>query len=209
MVQIAANELEGLEAYKLLIGCVVPRPIAWVSTINSKGMPNLAPFSFFTIVSTKPPKVGITFLPDHVNKKKKKDTLVNMEEVKQFVINIVDSRLAQQMVQSSYPYPYGIDEFVQCGLTKEKCEEVDVPRIGEAYISMECILDNVTSFGEDGSYFAIGEILRFHIHDDLVIDGRKVDQRKFSAIGRMGGPLYTKTAEIFKLTANPPQFKGK
>jgi flavin reductase (DIM6/NTAB) family NADH-FMN oxidoreductase RutF len=167
--------------------------------MNSKGMANLAPFSFFTVVSTKPPMVGITILPDKVNQKAKKDTLMNMEETKEFVVNIADISLAEQLVQSSFPYQYGVDEFVECGLTKRPSIDIRVPQINEAPISMECRLHEVTKYGIDGSAFAIGEVIRIHIHNDILINGLKVDQNKLGAFGRMGGPLYSKTTDLFKM----------
>ena len=203
-MQFLANQLSAQEAYKLLIGCVVPRPIAWVSTISKEGVANVAPFSFFTVVCTSPPKLGITIIPDKNNKRDKKDTLLNIEETKNFVVNIADLSLAEQLVQTSYPYKYGVDEFIECGLTPQQSIEVTAPCIKEAPINMECCLSQVLELGDDGSFFVIGEVTRFHVQDEILVEERKVDQQKLQAFGRMGGPLYTKATDLFSMKASVP-----
>jgi flavin reductase (DIM6/NTAB) family NADH-FMN oxidoreductase RutF len=203
-MQFLANQLSDQEAYKLLIGYVVPRPIAWISTISKECVANIAPFSFFTVVCTSPPKLGITIIPDKNNKRDKKDTLLNIEDTKNFVVNIADLSLAKQLVQTSYPYHYGVDEFVQCGLTPKPSIDVASPCIKEAPINMECRLSQVLELGNDGSYFVIGEVTRFHVQDEFLEDGRKVDQQKLQAFGRMGGPLYTKATDLFSMKASAP-----
>jgi flavin reductase (DIM6/NTAB) family NADH-FMN oxidoreductase RutF len=203
-MEFLAKQLSDQEAYKLLIGCVVPRPIAWVSTISNKGVANIAPFSFFTVVCTSPPKLGITIIPDKNNNRDKKDTLLNIEETKNFVVNIADLSLAEQLVQTSYPYQYGVDEFAQCGLTSKPSIDIASPCIKEAPINMECRLSEVLKLGYDGSYFVIGEVVRFHIQDEFLVEERKVDQQKLQAFGRMGGPLYTKAINLFSMKASVP-----
>jgi flavin reductase (DIM6/NTAB) family NADH-FMN oxidoreductase RutF len=204
-MEFLSNQLSDQEAYKLLIGCVVPRPIAWVSTLSKEGVANIAPFSFFTVVCTSPPKVGITIIPDKNNKREKKDTLLNIEETKNFVVNIADLGLAQQLVQTSYPYQYGVDEFLQCGLTPKPSIDIASPCIMEAPINMECHLSQLLELGNDGSYFVIGEVTRFHVRDEILVEERKVDQQKLQVFGRMGGPLYTKATDLFAMkTTLPP-----
>jgi flavin reductase (DIM6/NTAB) family NADH-FMN oxidoreductase RutF len=162
----------------------------------------VAPFSFFTVLCTSPPKLGITIILDKNNKRDKKDTLVNIEETKNFVVNIADLSLAEQLVQTSYPYESGVDEFIACGLTPQPSIDVTSPCIKEAPINMECRMSQILELGDDGSYFVIGEVTRFHVQDEFLVEERKVDQQKLQAFGRMGGPLYTKATDLFPMKAS-------
>ena len=126
------------EAYKLLTGSVLPRPIAWVSTINKDGVTNLAPFSFFMGVCAKP--LTIAFAPMQKPNNTPKDTLINIRETKEFVVNMVSESLVKRMNQTSADYPFGISEFDQAGLTETKSIIVSPPRVLESPISLECKL---------------------------------------------------------------------
>src|SRR5215213_4752765 len=146
---IDPDSLDPQSRYKLLIGSVVPRPIAWTSTINRKGVHNLAPFSFFTVASRNPPMLCISVGPRTDQPPDTKDTLSNIAEMGEFVINIVSLPLSNAMYESSVTHPPRADEFERAGLTPAPCEVVTAPRVKEAAVSMECFLDRVLEFGTD------------------------------------------------------------
>ena len=184
--------------YKLMIGCIVPRPIAFVSTVSGEGARNLAPFSFFTGISAKPPIVCFcpTFLPDGA----KKDTLRNVEQTGEFVVNVVSEAIAAQMNACSADFPAEIDEFDVSGLTAIPSDVVKPPRVAESPVNMECRLIQVVnlSTGSLGGNLVIGEVVRFHVADELLSNFR-IDPDKLNAIGRMGGPSYTRTRDRFNM----------
>ncbi|MBI4547471.1 MAG: flavin reductase family protein [Ignavibacteriae bacterium] len=181
-----------------MIGCIVPRPIAFVSTISPDGIRNLAPFSFFNGVCSNPP---IVLFSTVIRKDgKHKDTLNNVEATKEFVVNIVSEDFADQMNITSAEYPPNIDEFIESGLTPIPSDLVKPPRVKESHINMECKLVQIIHFGTGpgGGSTVFGEVLRFHISDEL-FDNFKIDPDKLHPIGRMGGPTYTRTTDRFDL----------
>jgi flavin reductase (DIM6/NTAB) family NADH-FMN oxidoreductase RutF len=199
-VIIDPSNLEAVEGYKLLVGSVVPRPIAWTSTVSREGVRNLAPFSFFTVASRQPPTLCISVGPPpetEGGERATKDTLNNIEETEEFVINIVSLALSNTMHESSKNHPPEADEFEKAGLTPAPCEVVDAPRVEEAGVSMECLLDRVLPLGSD--HLVIGRIFRFHIKDELYEDGR-VNVAKLQPLGRLAGN-YTRIETIFDLPA--------
>ncbi len=131
-------ELDTTSVYKLLSGAVVPRPIAWVSTRSRDGILNLAPYSFFTVVSRQPPMLAISIGPRTGGEDYAKDTLTNIRDTEEFVINMVSVELANAMHESSINYPPEVDEFVRAGVTPVACEVITAPRVAESRISMEC-----------------------------------------------------------------------
>jgi flavin reductase (DIM6/NTAB) family NADH-FMN oxidoreductase RutF len=192
------------DIYKLLIGSIVPRPIAFVSTMDQNGNRNLAPFSFFNGVCSNPP---IVLFSTVVRKDgKHKDTLNNIEATSQFVINIVSESFAPQMNFCSADFPPEVDEFQISGLTPIPSDLVKPPRVKESAVQMECKLVNIIHFGQGpGSGHTIfGEVLRFHIWDELFTNFR-IDPDKLNAIGRMGGPTYTRTRDRFDLQRPLPE----
>ena len=185
--------------YKLMIGSIVPRPIAFVSSISADGIRNLAPFSFFAGVSADPPV--ICFCPMvRSSDGKKKDTLQNIESTREFVVNVVSEELVGQMNLCSGEYPPDVDEFELSRLTPVESDLVRPPRVGEARVSMECRLRQIISVSERplGASIVLGEILRFHVQDAL-FDNFKIDPDQLRAVGRMGGPTYTRTRDRFNL----------
>ena len=185
--------------YKLMIGSIVPRPIAFVSSISADGIRNLAPFSFFAGVSADPPV--ICFCPMvRSSDGKKKDTLQNIESTREFVVNVVSEELVGQMNLCSGEYPPDVDEFELSRLTPVESDLVRPPRVGEARVSMECKLRQIISVSEKplGASIVLGEILRFHVQDAL-FDNFKIDPDQLRAVGRMGGPTYTRTRDRFNL----------
>ncbi len=190
-------DLEVQESYKLLIGSVVPRPIAWTSTVSREGTYNLAPFSFFTVASRNPPMLCISVGPRQGDGGPTKDTLDNIEASEEFVINIVSLTLSNTMHESSKNHPPETDEFEKAGLTPASCEVVNAPRVEEAGVSMECQLDRVLPLGDD--HLIIGRLVRFHVRDEIYEDGR-IDVAGLDPLGRLAGN-YTRIETIFELPA--------
>jgi flavin reductase (DIM6/NTAB) family NADH-FMN oxidoreductase RutF len=184
--------------YSLLIRSVVPRPIAWVSTLSAAGAVNLAPYSFFNVVSADPPTV--CFAPGRRPDGSKKDTLRNVEETREFVVNMVNETLAEAMNITATEYPYGVDEFVEAGLVTAQSERVAPPRVADSPVSFECELRDVIHLGRDGggSALVIGEVVLIHVSDEVLVDG-KVDPARLQAVGRMGAMDYTTTRDRFTI----------
>jgi flavin reductase (DIM6/NTAB) family NADH-FMN oxidoreductase RutF len=187
------------DVYKLMTGLIVPRPIAFVSTMSLDGIRNLAPFSFFTAVSANPPVICFSPLI-RGGDGSRKDTLKNIEAMKEFVVNIVSEEIARPMNACSADFPPDVDEFVESGLTPVPSEVVTPPRVLEAKAAMECRLLQVVHVSPKplGGSIILGEVLRFHVADDIVQDF-KIDPDKLHAIGRMGGPTYARTTDRFDL----------
>jgi len=193
---IRSSETEPSVIYRLLIGAVVPRPIAFVSTISPEGVLNLAPFSFFTVASANPPVV--CFAPNF--RVPMKDTLRNVRETQEFVVNIVSEEIAEQMNLCSGEYPPETDEFLVSALTPLPSDLVKPPRVKESHVNMECRLREVieVSLQPLGGYLVLGEVVCFHV-DDAVMSGSLIDPDKLRAIGRMGGNDYTRTRDRFEM----------
>ena len=186
--------------YKLMIGAIVPRPIALVSSLSAEGIPNLAPFSFFTAISANPP--AICFSPMvRSGDGKHKDTLNNIEATREFVVNVVSEDFAAKMNLTSPEYPPEVNEFEVSGLTPIASDLVKPARVKESRIQMECRLIQVVRVSDKplGGSLVIGEVLRFHCADDLEIDNFRIDPAKLKAIARMGGPTYARTTDLFDL----------
>ena len=192
-------DLDWRESYSLMTYIVVPRPIALVSTVGEDGVYNLAPFAFYGVMSVKPAIVFVG-IGTKRRKRQKKDTLKNIEFSKDFVINAVNEALAEPMNQSSADYPSDVDEFKEVGLTAVKSDMVKAPRVAESPISMECKLRQILEFGEfpDSNNVVLGEVLRFHVSDDLWVNGQ-IEVSKLKAIARLGGESYCRTTDIFEM----------
>jgi len=181
--------------YRVLIGSVVPRPIAFVSTMSEAGVLNVAPFSFFNAFCADPPVVG--FGP--VWRKPAKDTITNIRAMREFVVNIVGEDIAEAMNVCSAEFPPDVDEFQQSNLTPVPSVVVKPPRVKESKINMECSLLQIVDFSEKphGGSLVLGQIVRLHVDDEIIDESYKIDADKLRAIGRMGGPEYTRTRDRF------------
>jgi flavin reductase (DIM6/NTAB) family NADH-FMN oxidoreductase RutF len=188
--------------YKVMAGAIVPRPIAFVSTISLEGVHNLAPFSFFTGASANPPVV--CFCPMHNVEGRRKDTILNVERTGEFVINIVSEEFLEQMNTASGEYPPEVDEFQISGLTAIPGDLVAAPRVKESHVSMECKLLQIVELSRLplGGSLVIGEVVRFHI-DDAYIENYRIDPDVLRPIGRMAGNTYVRTTDRLDL-ARPP-----
>ena len=185
-----------LNVYKVLTGSVVPRPIAFVSTISNDGVPNLAPFSFFNAVCAEPPVVS--FCPGVRNPPK--DTLANVRATGEFVVNIVGADIAEQMNRCAAEYPPEESEFEASGLTAVSSAVVRAPRVAECRVNMECRLLRIVEVSGKamGASLILGEVVQFHI-DDSIVDEFLIDPVKLDALGRMGGRGYTYTRDLFNM----------
>ncbi len=180
----------------VLTGVIVPRPIAFVSTMSPDGEVNLAPYSFFNAVSYS----NVVFSSSRHVGHKSKDTLRNIEETGEFVVNIVVDSIAEAMNATAAEYPEGEDEFEIAGLTHAPSQIVKPPRVAESPVNIECKLDQIVQI-ESGAHehgLVIGTILLMHVHDD-VIDGHRIDQAKLMATGRMAGNMYCRTNDRFEM----------
>jgi len=197
IVDPAASSIHDVE--KLLVGVILPRPIAFVSTLSPDGVANLAPFSFFTAVCPKPPVVCFCN-SIRLRDGSKKDTLRNVEATGEFVINVVSEDFAEQMVACSGEYPSDVSEFDVSGLTPIASDLVKPPRVKESRVQMECRLLQVVTISTEpgGGSLVMGEVLRFHV-DDGVMERGSVDPDKLRAIGRMGGIQYVRTSDRFSM----------
>jgi flavin reductase (DIM6/NTAB) family NADH-FMN oxidoreductase RutF len=196
IVDPAASSHQEIE--KLLVGVILPRPIAFVSTLSVDGVANLAPFSFFTAVCPRPPV--ICFCNSVRRDGTKKDTVRNVEATGEFVVNVVSEEIATQMVACSGDYPADVSEFGICGLTPIPSDLVKPPRVKESHVQMECKLLQVITVSNEpgGGSLVMGQVLRFHVDDGVIVNGL-VDPDLLRPIGRMGGTQYVRTSDRFSM----------
>ncbi|WP_049971565.1 flavin reductase family protein [Haladaptatus cibarius] len=194
-MEIDPTEVQSL--YRTLAGAVVPRPIAWVSTRNPDGVDNLAPYSFFNVVSVVPPVV--MFAPVD-GQDGLKDTPANIRETENFVVNVVTEPLAEAMNQTSATLPHGESEFDHAGLDRAESTVVDAPRVAKTPVAFECSLYEMVDIG--ASTMVLGEVEWVHIDDAVTTDG-KLDVEKIDAVGRLSGSLYATTDDRFSLERPP------
>lgn len=200
-MEIKTNTLEWRDAYKLLQGSVLPRPIAFVSSQDENGNANLAPFSFFTVISANPMMVCFSPMRRGTDGAKK-DTLKNIESTKEFVINIVSEEFVQQMNDCAIEFPSDVDEFEASGLKKVDSVAVKPSRVKESKVHLECVLDQVLHFGGEeagAGSLVIGKVVHVHVADELYESGR-INSEKLNPVGRLAGATYTlPMAKTFEL----------
>lgn len=191
------SKVSANDAYKLMVTAIVPRPIAFVSTISKDGIYNLAPFSFFNGFCGDPPIVG--FSP---NNNPPKDSLVNARDTGQFVVNIVTEGIAEQMNLTSGRYAPEVDEFEVAKLTPGPCVMVKAPRVLESPISMECRVTQIVELSNrpEANSLVLGEVIYFHVDDAVLDEKGRIDSAKLRAIGRMGGTAYCRTTDVIHMT---------
>ena len=197
------DRLQPVENYKLLAGSVVPRPIAFVSTVDEAGVRNVAPYSFFTVASANPPVV--CFCPAVREPKNglgtHKDTLANVRATGEFVVNIVSVDFVEKMNAAAAQVAPGVDEFALAGLTPVESEVVSAPGVGESRVRMECRLLQVVEVSElvMGGSIVLGRVVRFHVAEEVLQEGMHVDPERLDAVGRMAGSTYIRTRDRFDL----------
>jgi flavin reductase (DIM6/NTAB) family NADH-FMN oxidoreductase RutF len=206
-MEIKPDALSWKSVYKLLIGSVLPRPIGWISSVNDQGQPNLAPFSFFNVACANPPTILFCPMIRSVNNQPK-DTLQNIRETGEFVVNIVSGELVEKMNLTSVEAPCEVNEFDYAGLTPAPSCEVTPPRVAESPIHFECKLDRIIDISQEpgGGSVVIGTVVHMHIDERLLIGEDKIDLVKLNPIGRLAGNSYVHVTDIFDME-RPPSWK--
>jgi flavin reductase (DIM6/NTAB) family NADH-FMN oxidoreductase RutF len=186
--------------YKLMIGSILPRPIGWISTVDAAGQTNLAPFSFFNAVASRPPTV--VFCPTiREFDAGPKDTLRNVRTTGEFVVNIVTEALAEAMNISSTEFPADVDEFRAAGLTAAASVAVTPPRVAESPIHFECRVQQIVEVGDEpgGGSLVLGRIVHLHVDSSVLVQDDKIDLSALRPIGRLSGAGYCRVTEIFQM----------
>ncbi|MBX6377462.1 MAG: flavin reductase family protein [Clostridia bacterium] len=178
-----------------MIGTVLPRPIAWVTTLGPEG-PNAAPFSFFNCMGSNPPILVFAVADEG----RQKDTVRNLDAVRECVVHVVSEDLAEAMNVCAIDFPYGVDELRQAGLTTAPSARVRPPRIAEAPVAMECTVHDLLRPGRSTYHIVIAEVVHLYVRDDLVDERLHVDVRRLRAVGRMAGSSwYVRTTDLFEI----------
>jgi len=196
MKSIDPKLLKTSELHGHLLGAIGPRPIAFASTVNKDGVPNLSPYSFFNVFSANPPI--LIFSPARrVRNNTTKHTLQNCEDTREVVVNIVNYAIVQQMSLSSTEYPEGVNEFEKSGLTMLASDIVKPPRVKESPVQFECQVKDIIHLGNEGGAgnLIISEVVKLHIDEDILDEYGKIDQYKIDQVARMGGNWYTRAKE--------------
>ncbi|WP_029933327.1 flavin reductase family protein [Thiomicrospira pelophila] len=188
------SELSPPEIYRYLVGAIVPRPIAWISTQNAEGVQNLAPYSFFTVASVNPPVLAVTHIPSRTQAEK--DTLKNLRTNPQCVINIVSANQIQQANASSQPLANNESEFKQFDITSTPSQQVEPVSVADSKVRYECKLRDLVSISAGGQLILL-DLIGVFVDDNLIKDGL-IDSAQLDAVGKMGGDDYNLTRELIK-----------
>jgi len=187
--------------HQYLLGAVAPRPIALASTIDANGNPNLSPFSFFNVFSANPPI--LVFSPARRGRDNTtKDTFENVKQVKECVINVVNYAIVRQMSLASTEYPSGVNEFIKSGLTPIPSEMIRPFRVKESPVQMECVVNDIIELGQGGGAgnMVICEVVRIHIHEEILDADGRISPEKIDQVSRMGGSWYSRAKSgLFEL----------
>ncbi|WP_066260118.1 flavin reductase family protein [Neobacillus drentensis] len=198
MLSIDPSLMSERENYKFLIGSIIPRPIAFVTTISKDGVLNGAPFSYFNIVSSNPPMISLSI---QRSGGRQKDTTRNIIESKQFVVHIVDEQNVEKINTTAASLPPDQSEIELAHLTPVESAKISVPGVTEAKVRMECTLEHTLELGDQdkpGCDFIIGKVVQFHIESDIYEKGR-IDPGGLAAVSRLAGNNYAKIGEIFEI----------
>lgn len=207
-MEIDPTSLDQREVYKLLIGCVVPRPIAWVATVDQEGRRNLAPFSFFNGIGSNPLALSVSINYAAARPSGRKDTLSNILATGEFVVNLVTEATAAAMNETATDYPEGFDEFALAGLTAVPSRTVRPPRVGESPVSFECELHTAVPVGEGpgSSTLVIGVVRHLAISDAVIDERNHIDLHSLKPVARLAGSSYAYVRETFELVRK--SYKG-
>ena len=199
LMHLDFSEMSPRDAYRWMIHTILPRPIAWVSTLSNDGRSNLAPFSFFQGITANPPT--LMFVPVNSRHGEKKDTVRNIEAVPEFVVNLVTGAMGEAMNRTSATLPYGESEFERFGIESSASSRVRPCRVAGAPVAFECTLDRIINIGEGplAANVIFGRIVSVHVDDSVLAPDGLPDPRKLDLIGRMGGDEYSKTQDIFSM----------
>jgi flavin reductase (DIM6/NTAB) family NADH-FMN oxidoreductase RutF len=193
-------DLSPSRAYLLQLCCILPRPIAFVSTVSRSGVRNLAPFSYFTGVASRPPTLCVSI----GRREPEKDTYINLVATGEFVVSMVTREMAEAAVATSAEFSPDVDEFVRCGFAPAASDRVAPPRVASSPIAMECRLRQVVEVAEHnhGAHLIVGDILRYQIHEEIWQEGR-IDLDALDPVGRLGGRAYCTTRDRFEIDRPP------
>ncbi|NML47608.1 flavin reductase family protein [Ramlibacter sp. G-1-2-2] len=205
---VDGEALDTETAYRLLVGCVVPRPIAWITTIDEQGRVNAAPFSSFNYVATSPPMLAIN-IAKRPGTSATKDTARNIVATREFVVNVATEADMEVMHRSAQEFGPEVSETEVLGIDLLPSRHVRAPRIASSPVQMECRLDQVVPLGRGINTLYIGEVVAFHL-SDKVYDGKRVDSVALRPLARLGGPFYAGLGEIFHrpMLQKPPGGEG-
>ena len=203
MVSIDPKNLTVQKLHQYLLGAIGPRPIAFASTVDAEGKPNLAPFSFFNVFSANPPI--LIFSPARSGRTNTtKDTYNNVKVVPEVVINVVNYDIVHQMSLASSPYAPGVNEFEKAGFTALKSDNVKPFRVAESPVQFECKVNEVIELGTEGGAgnLIICEVVKIHVHDEVLDSNGMIDQQKIDLVARMGGDWYSRAnaESMFEIT---------
>ena len=205
---VDGDRLDTETAYRLLVGCVVPRPIAWITSVDAAGCVNVAPFSSFNYVATSPPMLAVN-IASRPGSGDIKDTARNIAETGEFVVNVATEQNMDLMHASAAEFPPGTSEAEALGIELLPSRHVRAPRIAVSPVQMECRLDRIVPLGRGINTLYIGEVIAFHMADDIY-DGTRVDSARMRPVARLGGPYYAGLGEIFHrpMLQKPPGGEG-
>ena len=198
-MQFDIQHTESSALYKLLTGTVIPRPIGWISTVDANGTNNLAPFSFFNVVSEDPPHVIFSTVRTG---NKNKDTLNNILDNKQFVVNLVTEDVVEQMNTTSQSVAADVDEFELAGVTPINAIYIKPKRVKESLVHFECEMVHhyfIEKHQNGGACIIIGKIITMHIDDAILMENHKINLDKYKPVARLAGSNYSKLGEIFSI----------
>jgi flavin reductase (DIM6/NTAB) family NADH-FMN oxidoreductase RutF len=198
-MQLDFNTLEPLERYRWLASTITPRPIAWVSSQSEAGVSNLAPFSFFQVISDDPPTLMVNV--NHRADGGLKDTLLNVQASGELVIQLVSVAQAEAMNASAAVLPYGISEFEQYGIASLPSQRVLPPRVAGAAVAFECRVAQIQAYPADkpNCHLIFAEVLLAHIDDAVLTEQGRIDAHKLDLVGRLGGMAYSRTRDTFEM----------
>jgi flavin reductase (DIM6/NTAB) family NADH-FMN oxidoreductase RutF len=192
-MQIDPAALSPRDAYALMISCIIPRPIAFVTTLSREGVSNLAPFSFFNGVTSDPPILSLSISTKRDGSKK--DTWRNIEETGEFVVNVVVPGLMDSVQIGARELPHNQSELDLAGLATLPSVKIRPPRLADSPVQMECTLLKIVEVEETG--LILGRVVLFHAREEVVVGGR-IDPRRLTFVGRLGGDLYCRVSDIFE-----------
>ena len=209
MISINPQDLTTAKLHSYLLSSVAPRPIAFASTIDAEGHPNLSPFSYFNVFSTNPPI--LIFSPARrVRDNTVKHTLVNAEAVKEVVINVVNYDLVHQMSLTSTEYPEGVNEFEKAGLTMLPSDEVKPFRVAESPVQLECKINDIVYLGKEGGAgnLIVCEVVKIHITEEVINGDGSINQEALDLVARAGGSYYSRAKKGFFEIPKPLKTMG-
>jgi flavin reductase (DIM6/NTAB) family NADH-FMN oxidoreductase RutF len=197
-VDFDPEELDRIRVYKIIAGCVLPRPIGLISTIGSNGRRNVAPFSFFNALSADPPYVCVS-IARHIPDGRPKDTLTNILDTSEFVVNIVSEDIASQQDLCAHEYPPDTDEFEVSGLTPSPSIKVSAPAVLEAAVNFECKLYQSFPLPQSSYTLVLGQVIHMRVRNDLLDVNGRIDVTRLAPVGRLAGNAYCRVSDTFTL----------